>query len=131
FAAVDPFQVQHLEYDLVPVDLETSRRDAKDGNPAAIVHDVDHVTECGGRAGHLKPDVESLAHALLVHHICEFFARRVNDMADTEPGGNRQDARVDVRDHHLAGADAVRDDGSHDDDRPGAGDQHVLADAIE
>ena len=42
-----------------------------------------------------------------------------------------QPHRVDVGDHDLARADALRDQRAHDADRPGAGDQHVLADEIE
>ena len=39
--------------------------------------------------------------------------------------------RVDVGDDDLARADALRDQRAHDADRPGAGDQHVLADQVE
>src|SRR5690606_30250679 len=37
FTPIDAFQGQHLEDDLVPVDLEPGRRNAKYGYPAAIV----------------------------------------------------------------------------------------------
>jgi hypothetical protein len=61
-----PFSVQHLEDDLVPVDLEAGRRDAEDGDLAAIVHRVDHVPEGDRRLPDIsKPDVEALGHALL------------------------------------------------------------------
>ena len=45
--------------------------------------------------------------------------------AELEPVG------VDVGDDDVAGADMAADRRRHDADRPGAGDQHVLADEIE
>ena len=45
--------------------------------------------------------------------------------------GELQALRVDVGDDDMARADMARDRGGHDADRPGAGDQHVLADKIE
>ena len=38
---------------------------------------------------------------------------------------------VDVRDDDVACADEARDGGRHDPDRPGAGDEHVLAHQVE
>ena len=52
-------------------------------------------------------------------------------MLDAELLGQRQPHRIDVGDDDLARADALRDQRAHDADRPGAGDQHVLADQIE
>ena len=43
----------------------------------------------------------------------------------------RQPHRVDVGDDDFSRADALRHQRTHDADRPGAGDQHVLADQVE
>src|ERR1044072_5543559 len=46
-AAIDALEIEHLEDHLVPVDLETGRRNAENGDLAAIVHLIDHVAEGG------------------------------------------------------------------------------------
>ncbi len=52
-------------------------------------------------------------------------------MLHAELLGQRQPNRIDVGDHDLARADALRHQRAHDADRSAAGHQHVLADQIE
>jgi hypothetical protein len=130
-AAVDALKRQHLEDDLVPVDLEGGGCDAEDRDPAAVVHHLDHVAEGLRGARHLEADVEALAHALRGHHVAQGFARGIDHRADAEATREFQPGGVDVGDHHLPGADAAGHERTHDADRAGAGHQHVLAHQIE
>ena len=65
------------------------------------------------------------------HHVAQVLARDIDRhrighlVAELEP------VVVDVGDDHMARADMAADGGRHDADRPGPGDQHVLADQIE
>ena len=67
-----PLRMQHLEDNLVPVDLEAGRSNAEDGDLAAIVHRVDHVAEGRRRARHFKSNVETFCHAVLAHYVGRF-----------------------------------------------------------
>ncbi|MCY1356045.1 hypothetical protein D9M69_424840 [compost metagenome] len=130
-ATVDALEVEHLEDHLVPVDLEAGRRNAEDGDLAAIVHLVDHVAEGRRRPRHFETDIKALGHADRLHHVGEVLLRGVDDVIDADALGERQPRRVDVGDHHLARTRALGNQCPHDADRPGAGDEHVLADEIE
>ncbi len=130
-AAVDALQRQHLEDDLVPVDVEKS----VGGMPRMAILPplfmaVDHVAEGRRRAGHFQPDVEALVHADARHHLAAA-SRCATSTTYSTPSllGEIEPQRVDVGDHHLARAGALRHQRAHDADRTGAGDQHVLADA--
>jgi hypothetical protein len=81
-----PLSCQHLEDDLVPVDLEKPvGRDAQNGDLAAIVHRVDHVAEGNGGAPDIsRPDIEAFLHADAFHDVAQVFLRGIDDMMHTQ-----------------------------------------------
>ena len=130
-APVDALDLEALEDHLVPVDRHLRRRNPEERDLAAVVHALEHVGKGRGHARHLEADVEALGHAELRHHVAELRladvdrARRAHSPREVEP------VVVDVGDHDVARADVPRDRRRHDADRPGAGDEHVLADQVE
>ena len=83
------------------------------------------------RAAHLQADVEALLHLQAGHDVADVLLgdidrRHVGDLCcEIEPNG------IDVGDDDMAGAGMAGHGGGHDADRPGAGDQHILADEVE
>ena len=61
----------------------------------------------------------------------QFFLGHIDRHHVGDLGRERQPGRVDVGDDDVPRPDVPRHGGRHDADRPGAGDQHVLADEIE
>ena len=106
-------------------------RDAEQRHPAAGDDGVEQLIEGRRRAAHLERDVEALGHLELAHHVARGLpsTRRPATTSATSAASARR-IRVDVGDHHVPRADVARHGAGHDADRPGAGDQHVLADEI-
>src|SRR6266853_2094183 len=59
-AAIDAFDREHVENDLVPVDRNLAAGDAEQRDLSAVRHVVDHLAEGGGVAAHLEAHVEAL-----------------------------------------------------------------------
>ena len=110
----------------------SSAQDAEQGDLAAVVHGADHVAQRLGVARHFEADVEALVHVDLGHHLRAASAGRART-ARVAPirAGEREAVVVDVGDDDVARADMAADRDRHQADRPGAGDQHVLADEVE
>ncbi len=129
--AVDALDPQPLEDDLVPVDRHRVGEDPEHGDPAAMGHRVEHLAERRGVAAHLQAHVEPLGHALLDHHLAEVVVRDVHHAGRAHDPRQLEAVGVDVGDDHVAGAHVPSDRHGHHADRPGAGDQDVLADHVE
>ena len=65
------------------------------------------------------------------HHVVELLARDVDRARRAHLARELEPVVVDVGDDDVARADVRGDRRRHDADRPGAGDQHVLADQVE
>ncbi len=70
-AAVDTFDEQPLEDNLVPVDRHIRRWNAQHRNTPAVVHGVQHGAKRRWCAGHLKTHVKTFGHAQLFHHVAQ------------------------------------------------------------
>ena len=78
-------------------------------------------------AGHFQADVEALLHAQFALGVGDRLRADVDGHRGAKPPGKIEAIRVHVGDDDVAGAGVADDRRRHDPDRPGAGDQHVLA----
>ena len=130
--AVDALDREHVEDDRVPVDGHLALGDAEHGDLAAVAHVGEHVAE--GRPGcrtfpGRRRSLPSCRAA---------FGRSATCVSSTSTAsvapiffGQVQAIRVHVGDDDVAGAGVPDHRRGHDADRPGAGDQHVLAQHVE
>jgi hypothetical protein len=70
-AAVNTFDRQHVEDDLVPVNGHGFGRDAEHCNFSSVTHVVNHVPKRGRVAGHLEANVEPFNHPKLFLHLTQ------------------------------------------------------------
>ena len=129
--AVDALQEEPLEDHLAPVDGLLARHDAEHCHLAAVVHDLEELTERAAVAAHLQADVEPLLHAQVGHHHLQVLLRHVDGAGGAELGGQPEPVVVHVGHHHVAGADVARHRRRHGADGAGPGDEHVLAHEVE
>ena len=130
-AAINAFERQALEDHFVPIDGGFVGQDAKQRQLAAVVHRLDHVAQRARIARHLQPDVEALVHVDFRHHVAQGLLVGAHRPRRAHLPGERQAIVVDVGDDDLARAGVAAHGDRHQADRPGAGDQHVLAHEIE
>ena len=81
----------------------------------------------GRAARHLEPDVEALRHAELALRVRDRALADVERVRDADAARQLEPVGVHVGDDDVPRARVAHDGGRHDADRPGAGDQHVLA----
>ena len=127
-APEDALDREHRVDDAVPVEGDVAGGQPQQGDLAAVRHRLEHRVQGGRRAGHLQPDVEPLDHAELVHDLVEGLGRATLTVRVT-PIVRASSSRyvADVGDHDVPGARVPHDRRGHDADRPGAGDEDVLA----
>ena len=106
-------------------------RQAEHRDAAAVRHVADHVAHRARLARHLEADVEALLHAQLVLCLPERGRAHVHRPGDACFARELEAVVAHVGDDDEAGPVVASHLGSHDPDRPGAGDQHVLRDQPE
>src|SRR6188474_3894921 len=130
-AAVDALDDEALEDHLVPVDGGVARRNAEQRHAAAVMHGPQQIPESGWVTRHLESDVEALDHSERLHRVVERLPRDVDRARCAHLSGELETVVVDVGHDDVPRAHEAGDGRCHDADRPGAGDQHVLAHEVE
>ena len=126
-AAVDALQRQHVEDDRGEVDRHLARLDPEQRDPAAVGHRRQESAERTSlpdiSSATSKPSVIPRSRWISSSPVC------VGSIAAVAPIVQRQLAPVRVRvgDDDVARAGVPDDGDGHAADRPGAGDEHVLA----
>ncbi|SPF34488.1 hypothetical protein SBA4_150005 [Candidatus Sulfopaludibacter sp. SbA4] len=125
--AVNALDGEHVEDHGAPVDGHLFGGNPQHGDAGAVAHVGNHVAEGGGAAGHFEPDVETFRHAQFFLHVPQPGPGHVHRARDPHLARQFQAVRVHVGDHREARPGVPHHRRGHDADRPGAGDQHVLA----
>ena len=126
--AVDALDGQHVEHHRGEVDADLLGRQPEHGDPAPVGHLGDHLPQ-RGRAARTSPGPTSKPSCMSSSRWASASRSRPTRTARLTPSGlgQRQPLRAQVGDHHVPGPGVPADHGGQDADRPGAGDQHVLA----
>ena len=127
-----PLIVEALEDDLVPVDRHFGRRECRASRRCRR----DACVRSMSRSAAALPDIsrptsKPSCMPSCLHRVVERLARDVERQRRAHLACELQAIVVDVGDDDVARADEAHDRRGHDADRPGAGDQHVLADDVE
>ena len=105
----------------------SSAGDPEHRDAPAVRHVGEHVVERGRAARHLEPDVEALGHAELALRVRDRALADVERVRHADAPRQLEPVGVHVGDDDVPRARVADDGGRHDPDRPGARDQHVLA----
>src|SRR5579863_3388936 len=130
-AAVDAFDVEHVENHVAPVDGHLLGGNAQHGDASAVRHVGDHFAEGGRVARHFQTYVEALAHAECFLGARDRVVFNVERQVDFHFACEIQSIIVNVGDHHVACTGVADHGGGHDADGAGTGNQDVFAQYIE
>jgi hypothetical protein len=124
-------QREPLEDHLIPVDGGLIRRNAEQGDAAAVMHGADQLAQGRSVAGHLEPHIEPFLHAEIFHRLVERLARDVDGARRAHLARELEPVVVHVGDHDVSRPDEASDRHRHDADGPSTGDEHVLTNHVE
>ena len=96
-----------------------------------MCHVGNQAVEGGGIPGHFQSDIEAFPHAEFLLNGFEFRFSRIDGSRRPHFHRQRSSVRIGVGNHDVTGSSVPNDGRSHDSDRPGTRDQHILTKNIE